>query len=311
MTWTSAWQLYGQALAGGIAVALLCSVLSVFVVLKRMSFIGEGVAHAAFGGVGAALLAGLFVSGLESMLARDAVIAAFCLATAIGIGWTSRRGRIPEDTSIGIWLVAAMALGVILLDVRTQVIRHLAAQGRLFRPEIGYTPDFENLLFGDILFISPGEVIASWILAIVIVAAVIVLFRQLTFFAFDEETAEVFGVPTGAIYYGLLICLSLAVVAAMRSLGVILAAALLILPGASARLWSHRIQRVAVISAVLGTGGLTAGFLLAVWLGDLSAGPVIVLTLTAIFALSLAGRNLSRRLRRRARRLYGENLPNR
>lgn len=293
--------LYGVSLAGGVAVALVCSVLSVFVVLKRMSFIGEGIAHAAFGGVGVALLAGLFVAGLRPVLARDAIVACFCLATALAIGATARRGKISEDTSIGIWLVCAMALGVVLLDVRSGIIKAMMASGQLTRGQIGYTPSFETLLFGDVLFVTPAEVIATWVLAIVVVAAVIALFKELVFFAFDEETAKVFGVRTTLLYYGLLVFLSLAVVAAMRSLGVILAAALLILPGAAARFWSQRIGYVTIISVLLGVGGLVAGFFLSIYLRYLSTGPVIVLTLGLVFAGSYLASVLRVRLRRRAR----------
>ena len=280
--------LYQRALIGGLAIALLCGVLSVFVVLKRMSFIGQGISHAAFGGVGVALMAQLLLvsqwpvlAGEHADLIRDGIIALFCIATAITIGFISRRGKLAEDTVIGISLVAAMALGVILLDIYG---RH------------GPAPSFESILFGSIFFIGPMDVWVAWTLAAVVVSLVTMLFKELTFFAFDEETAEVFGVRTGLIYYGLLVALGLCIVVAMKGLGVILSSALLVLPGAIARFWSKRIEHVVVISAVVSMIGLSAGLALAIWL-DASPGSVIVLTFTAIFAVSYFFRNLCRRKR--------------
>ncbi len=285
---------YHNALAGGLAIALMCSVLSVFVVLKRMAFIGQGISHAAFGGVGVALLAGLIFQGARPVLVRDGIIACFCVGAALIIGFLTRRGRLAEDTAIGIILVSAMALGVVLLDARGRLLDWLIATGRLQRGQIGYTPGFHDILFGNILFISRQEVILAWLMAAAVVAFVAGLFKELVFFAFDEEAARVFGVPTGALYYGLLVLLGLAVVVAMRSLGVILAAGLLVLPGASARLLSGRIGWVTVLSAVVGVAGLTVGLFLSIYLRFLSPGPVIVLTLAGIFALSYAARRLRR-----------------
>jgi hypothetical protein len=112
--WQRFWQyqFYQNALAGGVAIALLCSVLSVFVVLKRVAFAGQGISHAAFGGAGLALLLELFLPPLRMPILRDAVIAAFCVITALVIGRIARQRRLGEDSAIGICLVAAMALGV-------------------------------------------------------------------------------------------------------------------------------------------------------------------------------------------------------
>lgn len=262
-------------LAGGLAIALVCSLLSVLVVLRRMAFIGEGVAHAAFGGAGVALLAGLWLPSLVPPMARDAVIAAFCVAAAVAIGFLSRRGKLAEDTSIGIALVAAMALGFLLLDIRQQAAESMGG---------AYTPPLEGLLFGQILFLGPAETLAAWGLAIVTLALVLMTFKELTFFAFDEETAGVFGVPTGVFYYGLLILLGLAIVAATRSVGIILVSALLVLPGASAKLLSARIGMVTLLSVLIGLAGMALGLLLAVTLGY-GAGAVIALTYVALLGV--------------------------
>jgi len=279
---------YPYALLGGVGVALLCSVLSVFVVLKRLAFIGQGISHAAFGGVGVALLLSIFYPVLLDVLYRDAVIAGFCVLTAVMIGLIASRGRLAEDTAIGITLVAGMALGVLLMDMR-------------MRWSGGYTAPIQDILFGDLLFIRPAEIWIVWGLALGVLGLTLLLFRQWVFFLFDDETSVVFGVPARALYYGLLVCLGLAVVAAMRTLGVILASALLVLPGAGARMWSQRIGLVMLASILLGVGGLVGGFFLAIALNDLSFGGVIVLLLCVLFALSYVAKSVRNwRARRKA-----------
>jgi zinc transport system permease protein len=256
-----------------------------------MAFIGTGIAHSAFGGAGLAILLGMLIEGLGPALARDGIIAMFCVVSAVSIGFISRRGRLAEDTSIGISLVAAMALGVLLLDVR----QHLSVN----YPGAGYVPPLEALLFGQILTISPQDALGAWILAAVIVGAVALTFKELTFFAFDEETATVFGVPTTVFYYGFLVLLGLAIVAAMRSLGVILASALLVLPGATARTLAHRIGAVTLYSAAVSVCGMIGGLLISLWLDYLTPGPVIALTYCAMFALAAGVRSLVQALRAR------------
>jgi ABC-type Mn2+/Zn2+ transport system permease subunit len=275
---------YHHALIAGLAMAVACAVLSVFVVYKRMAFIGQGISHAAFGGVGAAMLLQVYLPALETPLLRDAVIAVFCVATALLIGRFSRGRQVSEDSAIGICLVAAMALGMLLLDLR---------QG------MGYTPSFHSILFGSILHIPRAAVWVACLEAAVVVTLVVAFFKELVFFACDEEAAEAFGVPTGAIYYGLLVCIAVTIVVAMRLLGVILCSALLVLPGTIAGLWSHRIGHVTWIAALAAAVCVTAGLFLAIASGTLSTGPLIVLTLCAALALSWLVRIVRERISRR------------
>lgn len=282
---------YLRVLVGTACIALVSGVLSVFVVLKRMAFIGQGISHAAFGGAGVALLLGLYVPAVRPALGQDVIIAVFCVLTAVAIGHLSRRGRLTEDASIGICLAGAMALGMLLIDLRALLYGQLLAGGQLSRQEVGYSVDLGNLLFGDVLmsFGHWADVAVAGALAAGVVLAVLALYKELVFFAFDSEAATVFGVPGGVLYYGLLVALGLAVVAAMRTMGVILTSALLVLPGATARCGSRQIGWVFLASTLTAVGGALAGFYVAVWLSawvDVSVGPVIVLTLFAIFVVA-------------------------
>ncbi len=290
---------YHTALAGGLGVAVLCGVLSSFVVLKRMSFIGQGISHAAFAGVGTALLLGVAIAPFRGLLARDAVIAASCVLAAVAIGFLARRGRLSEDVSIGVCLVTAMAGGVVLMDLRAAWMQALLRSGELTRDAIGFTPSFHDILFGRILTLAAVDAWMAWGLALLVCVLTVAAFKELVFFAFDEEAASAFGLRTGVLYYGLLVLLALAVAAAMRSVGVILAGALLILPGVTARCWTDRIAVMVALSVLVSVAGVAGGFFLALGAGTLSPGPVIVLTLFVLFILSSFVGRLRRRVGRK------------
>jgi zinc transport system permease protein len=283
-----AFSFYQHALLAGVAVALACAVLSVFVVHRRMAFIGEGVSHAAFGGMSIALLLEVVFPSLRHPLLRQAVVAVFCVGTAILMGRIARQRRVGTDSAIGIALVAAMAIGVILLDLRAEWVRSLAARGVSLGAGSGYTPSFHDLLFGNILSITRGETIVACVVSAAVLAWVALSLRGLVFYAADEEAAVTFGLPVGWLRNGLLAGLGVMIVVAMRLLGVILVSALLILPGTIANFWSRRMGRVlwvAMISAVL---SVVLGLILAMKLEVLSTGPVIVVVLALLLVASWA-----------------------
>jgi manganese/iron transport system permease protein len=156
-----------------------------------------------------------------------------------------------------------------------------------------------NILFGNISLLPRQEVVMAWALAGLVLLCVLLLFKELVFFCFDEETATVFGVNTSLVYFGLLVLVGLAIVAAMRSLGVILASALLVLPGAAARPLSNRIGWVSLFSAVISVAGTVAGVWLSILIEGLSPAALIVLVLCLILvATHLYGALRNRRNRR-------------
>jgi len=293
--WGRLWTVdpFRHALLAGTAIALLCGVLSVFVVSKRMAFIGQGISHAAFGGAGLALLAGLFVPWLRTPHGRDLVIAVFCVATALVIGGLTRRGRVSEDSAIGITLVVAMALGILLLDLRSEVFEYLLRRGRI-DPRLGGRAPFHDLLFGSLITVSRSDVWLAWGVTVVVLGAVALFYKELLFFAFDSEGATVFGVPAAAVHYGLLVALAVTIMLAVRMMGVILAGAFLVLPATIALRWSRRMRPVLIISASVAVGSLIPGIAVSVQ-ANLTVGPVIVLVLCVVLAASYALNGLRRR----------------
>lgn len=258
----------------GLALVLLCAVLSVLVVLKRLAFVGQGISHSAFGGVGvAAVLAVLAqVWGLGDLLAADGsgaawiefvIVLLFCIAAAVLMASVSDRKAVHIDTGIGLFLVASMALGGLPTSSRT----------------------WESILFGSISGASWTDAAVAWGVAIGVALTLWLLRRPLLFWSFDETSAEAFGVRTRLMRATLMVLLAVAVVTSMRLAGVVPATALLVLPGAIALRLSSRMGRVLVLACAAGVAGLLVGLWASLQF-DVQLGNCIVLALTAGFALA-------------------------
>lgn len=278
-----------QALAAGVAIAVLCSLVSSLVVVKRLGFVGQGISHSAFGGIGvAAVLASLgwlTPGGLGEM----GVVAAFCVAAGIGMAMVSRGRETPEDTSIGLFLIASMALGAVLVQVARE---HAAHAGRA-----ADVRSWESILFGSLLLVTPGEVRGVWLVLAGVVPGLLAARGALLLWAFDDESARSAGVPTRLVRAAFFALLAIVVVVTMKVAGVVLASALLVLPGATALRLSKRLWPVVVLSVLIALGGLVSGLVLSIecsW----QPGPCIALAQTALFAIAaawgLAGRTAAR-----------------
>jgi len=259
------------AAAAALAVALLCGILSPLVVLRRMAFVGQGISHAAFGGVGVAAVLGLFAAGAGTgaLLSAWGVVALFCIGAGLAIGALSRRDEIPEDTAIGVLLVASMALGFLLLQLQ---------RGRAGSASISV----EGFLFGQVATIGPPEAWLAWVVLGLTLAALWWIRRPLLFWAFDEPMAESLGIRGGAIQSGLMVILAVTVVVTMQLAGVILATAMIVLPGAAALQVARRSSSVLVASVGFGVAGVVVGLILS-FETDWQPGPNIALTYVGLF----------------------------
>jgi len=267
MTLHEAIELFWPSLLAAGAIALLCAALSVFVVLRRLAFMGQGVSHAAFGGVGVAAALGL-TGG-----ARFGVVGVFCLGVALAIGRLAGRRGAAADTLIGIFLVGSMALGALLL----------AAQARLTGAQT--TVPWEEILFGSILAVGPLDALLAWVVALGALAALLAVRAPMLFWAFDEPAAEAFGVSTERMKLLLVTMIALTIVVAMKLAGVVLATALLVLPGAIGLRLSRRLAPVFWLSGAAAIAGLFGGLALAFTI-DLPAGACVVGMLVALYAIA-------------------------
>lgn len=275
--WLIEYDFARYALVTGVAIGTLCSLLSVIVVLKRMAFIGQGISHAGFGGVGTAALLGLAGFG------QDLLILAFCLATAITIGALSRRRQVEADSAIGILLVGAMAWGVLMENLSTLLRNGDWPWYVQWVGPRGPRPSYDQLLFGSLLNVSATGMWTAVIVSAAILLVGAALFKEVLFFAFDEPVSRVFGVPTGVIYHLLLVLLSVTIVVSLRLIGFVLVSALLVIPGATALMLSRRLVWVMWWSWAVGVVGTTGGLMISLESGHFSSGACIVAALGAIF----------------------------
>jgi len=249
-----------RALVAGVLVGLLCGVLGFFVVLKRLSFIGVGISHSAFGGIAIGVLLGV-----------DPLVAAAGFATLVAwaVGWLSRHGRVREDTAIGILFSSAMALGVALISLSRT-----------------YQVDLFGYLFGNILAVSPTDIGLLGAITVTVLLTVGLLFKELLFLSFDEEVARASGLPVTALYFLLLTCLALAVVAAIRVVGLVLVEALLVIPAATGSQLARGYRGMLTISVSSAILAAVIGLLVSYAL-NAAAGATIVLVLAGFFAAAL------------------------
>ena len=168
--------LFHKSLIVGLALAATCSLLSVYVVLRRMAMISEAIAHSGIGGIAVALLLGYFYPPADGPITRQLITGLFCITTALAIGYVARSRRVTEDSAIGIFLVASLALGILLLSIRA----HFPVLRGQTRPA-----SIESVLFGDLLSVNASDVWVSLIAMAIIFILVFALYNELLYTTLD------------------------------------------------------------------------------------------------------------------------------
>lgn len=251
------WSVMQRALMGGTLVAFLASYYGVFVVQRRLAFLGSGLAHAAFGGVALGLL--LDVQPL-------AVAVPFTALVAVAIVWVEEHTHLAGDTSIGIFFAMSMALGIIFLWMRE-----------------GYTGDAFALLFGSILAIRNEDIYIT-----AAIAALTLLMSKWwgnwAYTTFDPHLAAADRLNVRAHNYLLAISIAVVVVISIKVVGLLLVAAFLVLPAATARLISPTYAIMTMLSVLTGCLTVIAGLVLS-YFADLPSSAVIILLQSAVFFL--------------------------
>lgn len=246
-----------RAFVAGIAMALFAGIISVFVVLRRVSFLGSGISHAAFGGVAIG-----FFSGINPLISAFL----YCIAVSFAIEIVSTRGRLAEDTAIGIFFSASMAMGVMLISLSKS-----------------YTVDLFGYLFGSILAIGREEAYLAVVVAAAVIGVFLIIMRDLLFITFNEELALVNGLPVRLIKSAFLISMAVTIVIGIKIVGIILISALLVIPGAAAKLLTQRFHRMLIISSLIAVASTASGLVLS-YVYDLAPGGTIVMILAVCFA---------------------------
>jgi manganese/iron transport system permease protein len=249
-----------RALAVLLIVSVVGGVVGTFVVHKGLAFAGDALAHSTLAGVAIAFVNGANVS-------VGALLAA--VATAIGIGWTQRRGRVSYDTAIGILFVAMFSLGILIISRRSS-----------------YTPDLFSFVFGNILGVSNSDLLGAAILGAGTLLFVLAFRRELTMVAYDPAMAETVGVPVRFFQYALLVLIAVAVVVALKAIGIVLVNAMLIVPAAAASLLARQVRRIMLFAVGLAAVSSVVGLHIS-FHANVATSPAIVLVACALFAVTL------------------------
>ena len=252
-----------RAFAAGAILAVVLPMISFFVVLRRFSFIGVGVAHSAFGGVALGSLLGVSPVGTAIP---------FAVGVANVIGVVSRRGRLGIDTAIGIFFSLTMALGILFIGLSD-----------------AYNVDLFGYLFGNILAVTSADLALSAGLGALVMAVLLLLFKEFLFTAYDPEVARASGLPVERLDHLLLTLLALAVVLSIKVVGIVLVSALLVIPGATALQLTRRYVAAVLLSIVTGLLSTLGGLVLSYY-ADLASGATIVAVAAFLFFLALLAR---------------------
>jgi zinc transport system permease protein len=259
-----------NALMAGFLASIACGIVGVYVVIKRIIFISGGIAHASFGGIGLGYLMG-FSPVFGALI--------FAVASALGMGFITRRTRLPNDTVIGILWAMGMALGVVFIGLAP-----------------GYAPDLFSYLFGNILTVPASDLLLMLILDIAIIGLVVALYKDFLAVSFDEEYSVATGIPVDVLYMILLCMIALTVVILLRIVGMILIIALLTVPAVLARQFTYDLRKMMILSVIFGIA-LTFGGLWISYLLDLASGATIVLLGGIALFGTLGIKNLGRKFR--------------
>jgi ABC-type Mn2+/Zn2+ transport system permease subunit len=265
-----------------LALALACGMLSLVVLWRRWAFLGEGVAHAGFGGAGSAWLLAAMYPALDRPVLVDAGVVIFCLVTALAIGVVHRSGKIHSDTAIGAFLAGTLAWGFLGQQIYTNA-HHQSPAG------------FQSLLFGQMELLSWTHAQLAVAMLLVVVITLVATRKQVLLYCFDPELAQTSGVRTSLIHYTLITLIALAIISGVRLIGTVLITAMLILPGATAVMITRRLYPAVAIASLLGVAGAIAGLAVSARWPALPEGPVTVLSLFATFLLVWAGRGSGKR----------------
>ena len=244
-----------RALVASILSGITCGIVGCYIVAKRMVFLSGGITHASFGGIGLALYAGFdpLVGSLS-----------FAVLSSLGIELASRRGRIREDSAVGIMWALGMALGILFMSLSS-----------------GYQTDLSSYMFGSILLTTDLDVYSLMGLTLFVVVGALLMLRRLMFVTFDEEFARSQGIRVSLVAYIMAVVIAVTIVLSIKVMGIILLLSLLTMPAVIVNTLTKDYRKMALWAAIVGASAGVVGFV-ASFAWELPPGSCIIFTLMAM-----------------------------
>lgn len=260
---------FQNAFISTLLIGISCGLVGTYIVAKRMVFISGGITHASFGGLGFS-----YFTGFPPMLGATF----FAIASALGILWFSENKKNREDSLIGIFWSAGMAIGILFIYLTP-----------------GYAPNLMSYLFGNILTVTRGQIILSGLLCLCILLFFIFFYRPLFYIAFDKEYCRTHNLPIQRIDIGISVIIALCVVLCMKLAGIILVISYLTIPQAIAGLFYKNFKQLLAASALISSIGSLIGLFISALL-NLPSGATIVVCFLFFFIIARIVKKLFPRL---------------
>lgn len=243
-----------RALVAGIAISILCSIIGLFLVLRRQSLFGDSLAHMAFGGIAV----GIYTNTYPLWTAFIASILA-----ALGITKLQRSSNIPADSAVAIMLTAGLAIGILLLSFAG-----------------GFSVDLFSFLFGNILLVSLEDTLLISFLTAIVLLSVTILYKKFLYITFDEQQAEVSGLQVQRLNYFFIVLASLTVIASMRLVGILLISSLTVIPNITAMMFGTGFKRTLLISVIISMTSVVSGIFLSYALNSAPSGTIALISIS-------------------------------
>lgn len=250
-----------KALVIGCVISIACSLLGVFLVLRKYSLLGHGLAHISFGGIAVGLLLGYnpFLSALI-----------FAIIGAIVILRLKRDTELHEDTAIGVISESSLGLGIFIASIAS-----------------GFNVDLFSYLFGNILVISNNEIYISIILAVVVILTIVIFYNELFYISFDEESARASGINVDFLDTVLILLSAITVVSSMRIIGILLVSSLIIIPASIALQLSYSFKKTLMFSVLIGLTSVIMGLFISYKFDFATSGTIVLLNFLLFVFVSL------------------------
>ncbi len=242
-----------RALISGVSIAILCSVVGLFLVLRRYSLFGDAIAHSSFGGIALGLLIGVYPLWTAYGVS---------IVSALIITKVKDKYNISGDASIAVLLSSGIAVGLVIIGLSG-----------------GFTIDIFSFLFGSILLVSVDDTVLILALTGIILIVILLLYRQILYSTFNEEQAKVSGIPVEKINYLIVFMAGITVVTSIQLVGVLLISALLVIPNVTAIMYGKGFKLTAIISMSFSIFSVVAGILISYIFDITPAGTIVLLSI--------------------------------
>jgi zinc transport system permease protein len=261
-----------RALLSGVVVAATCSLVGLFLVLRKQSLFGDALSHVAFGGIAVGLFTNIYP--LWTALAVSVL-------ASLGITKLRQSTKIPPDAAVAIMLSSGLAVGIVLIGLAG-----------------GFSLDLESFLFGSILLIGMQDQITILLLSAAVLLIMFKLHRQLMYVAFSEDQARVSGINVTRLNYLFIGLASLTVIASLRLVGVLLISSLIVIPNITAMMFGKGFKKTALISIIIAVSSVVIGIVIS-YVANLAPGGTIVLTTIFILVGSIGVKSITKRIKMR------------